>query len=88
MISTGFGQLTRLLGTLAGGKVAMVLEGGYDLASICDSAEECVKALLGDPSPVISQEMLLSKPNVNCVESLEEVIKIQCKIRTTETHFL
>ncbi|OQV20372.1 Histone deacetylase 4 [Hypsibius exemplaris] len=74
-----FGQLTRLLGTLAGGKVALVLEGGYDLASICDSAEECVRALLGDPSPQISEETLLSKPNFNCVQSLEEVVRIQMK---------
>ncbi|XP_055348339.1 histone deacetylase 4-like isoform X2 [Paramacrobiotus metropolitanus] len=74
-----FGQITRLLGTLAGGKVAMVLEGGYDLAAICDSAEECVKALLGDPAPPIREEVLVSKPNVNCVESLEEVIRIQMR---------
>lgn len=65
---------------MASGKVAMVLEGGYDLASICDSAEECIKALLGDASPPISQGILLAKPNANCVESLEEVIKIQCKL--------
>ena len=57
----------------------MVLEGGYDLASICDSAEECVKALLGDPAAPISQEVMLAKPNANCVTSLEEVIKTQCK---------
>ena len=77
----GFGQLTRLLGTLAGGKVALVLEGGYDLASICDSSEECVRALLGDPSPQMSEETLLSKPNFNCVQSLEEVVKIQSKAK-------
>ncbi|GAU99331.1 hypothetical protein RvY_10352 [Ramazzottius varieornatus] len=76
---TCFGQLTRLLGTLAGGKVALVLEGGYDLAPICDSAEESVKALLGDPSPQMSEETLTSKPNENCVKSLEEVIAIQSK---------
>merc|ERR1712137_1328175 len=41
-----FGLMTRQLMELAGGKVIMTLEGGYDLPSICDASHECVRALL------------------------------------------
>ena len=40
--------MTKQLMTLANGKVVLSLEGGYDLPSICNSAEMCVKALLGE----------------------------------------
>lgn len=40
--------MTKELMSLAGGKVILSLEGGYELMSICDSAEMCVSALLGD----------------------------------------
>uniref|UniRef100_A0A8C6PTS4 histone deacetylase n=1 Tax=Nothobranchius furzeri TaxID=105023 RepID=A0A8C6PTS4_NOTFU len=43
-----FGQLTKLLMDLAGGRVVMALEGGHDLTAICDASEACVSALLGD----------------------------------------
>ena len=33
---------------MADGRVVMALEGGYSLPSLCDAAELCVKALLGD----------------------------------------
>lgn len=38
-----FGFMTRQLMTFAGGRVVLALEGGYDLASISDAAEQCVK---------------------------------------------
>ena len=34
---------------LAGGKAALVLEGGYSLDALCDSAEQCTRALMGHP---------------------------------------
>ena len=40
--------MTRELMSLAGGKVVLTLEGGYDITSICDATEACVRALLGD----------------------------------------
>ena len=40
--------MTRELMSLANGKVVLALEGGYDIPSICASAEYSVKALLGD----------------------------------------
>ena len=45
---SGFGHMTREVMSLADGKVVLALEGGYDISSICDSAELSVRALLGD----------------------------------------
>ena len=41
-----FGYLTSTLLEHAAGKVVLALEGGYDLPSICDSAEACVKVCI------------------------------------------
>ncbi|VDD80282.1 unnamed protein product [Mesocestoides corti] len=43
-----FGWMTRLLTNqeIAGGRVALCLEGGYELNSLCDCTEACVRALL------------------------------------------
>lgn len=38
-----FGFMTRSLLNYANGKVVLALEGGYDLASISDAAEQCVR---------------------------------------------
>lgn len=43
-----FAHMTRDLMQLAGGRVVLSLEGGYDLAAMCDCAQECVRALLGE----------------------------------------
>lgn len=45
---SGYAQLTKQLMDVAGGHVVMALEGGYSLPSLCDAAEACVKALLGE----------------------------------------
>jgi acetoin utilization deacetylase AcuC-like enzyme len=47
-VRSGFGHMTRELMSLAGGKVVLTLEGGYDIPSICKATEACVRALLGD----------------------------------------
>lgn len=51
----GYAQLTKQLMDLAGGHVVMALEGGYSLPSLCDAAEACVKALLGEKVRNISR---------------------------------
>lgn len=74
-----FGYMTKQLMTLAKGRVVLALEGGYDLPSICDSAEECVRVLLGDtPSPICQSE-LSRAPCHNAVMSLQEAIQVQSK---------
>lgn len=45
----GYGLMTHMLSSLAGGRVIVVLEGGYNLISISESMTRCTKSLLGDP---------------------------------------
>jgi histone deacetylase 4/5 len=72
-----FGYMTHQLMQLAGGKVVLSLEGGYDLPAICDAAQECVRALLGDePSPLLAEE-LRRPPCQNAVDTLQKTIAIQ-----------
>lgn len=72
-----FGYMTQQLMQLADGKVVLSLEGGYDLPAICDSAEECVRALLGDESRSLSEEELRRTPNQNAIDTLQKTIAIQ-----------
>ncbi|XP_022905538.1 histone deacetylase 4 [Onthophagus taurus] len=72
-----FGFMTRQLMQLAHGRVVLALEGGYDLPSICDSAEECVRVLLGDPPSPISVSELSKSPCANAIVALQKVIRIQ-----------
>ena len=50
--------MTRELRTLANGRVVLALEGGYDLAAICDSAETCVRVLVGEEVPTLDEASL------------------------------
>ncbi|XP_017064983.1 histone deacetylase 4 isoform X4 [Drosophila eugracilis] len=72
-----FGFMTRELLQLANGKVVLALEGGYDLAAICDSAQECVRALLGDPAAPIAKAELERPPCQNAINTLQKTIAIQ-----------
>ncbi|VDP71332.1 unnamed protein product [Echinostoma caproni] len=46
--AAAFGWMTRLLSNdkIAGARVVLALEGGYELKSLCDCTEACVRALL------------------------------------------
>lgn len=72
-----FGRMTQMLMTLAKGKVVLALEGGYDLAAICDSAQECVRALLGDDPTPLREDELMREPCQNAVDTLQKTIAIQ-----------
>ncbi|KAK0404631.1 hypothetical protein QR680_017547 [Steinernema hermaphroditum] len=77
-----FGYFTRQLMNYADGKVVLALEGGYDLPSICDSAEECVKALCqssGEPTVQLSEEALSAVPQQACQETIQKVVAIHKK---------
>lgn len=78
-----FGHMTRQLMELAGGKVILALEGGYDLPSICDASYECVRALLGDDLAPIRPEELARRPCQNAIDSLQKIITIQVTTFTT-----
>lgn len=58
-------------------QIVLTLEGGYDLPSICDSAEECVRVLLGDEPSSIAEEELARVPCQNAIYTLQKVIAIQ-----------
>ncbi|XP_076670037.1 histone deacetylase 4 isoform X3 [Andrena cerasifolii] len=72
-----FGKMTQQLLSLADGKVVLALEGGYDLAAICDSAQECVRALLADEPSQLREEELTRTPCQNAIETLQKTIAIQ-----------
>jgi acetoin utilization deacetylase AcuC-like enzyme len=48
MYMPGFGHMTQQLMTLSDRKVALVLEGGYEVEPLCDCAEACLRALLNE----------------------------------------
>ncbi|XP_005097878.1 polyamine deacetylase HDAC10 [Aplysia californica] len=68
-----FAHFVNLLTPLASGKLALLLEGGYNLKSLAESTALCVRALLGDPTPNIAP---LSAPKPSVVESVLNCIKI------------
>jgi histone deacetylase 4/5 len=73
-----FGYLTRELMQLAEGKVVLALEGGYDLPAICDSAQECVRALLGDTvGAAIPDSELKRPPCQSAIETLQKTMALQ-----------
>lgn len=48
-----YAHLLSPLMSLAAGKVAVVLEGGYCLDSLAEGAALTLKTLLGDPCPIL-----------------------------------
>ncbi|XP_025418175.1 histone deacetylase 4 isoform X2 [Sipha flava] len=72
-----FAYMTQQLMQLADGKVILSLEGGYDLTAICDSAEECVRALLEDDVTPIVESELHRTPCQNAIKTLQKTIAIQ-----------
>jgi histone deacetylase 6 len=67
--------MTHMLKSLAGGKIILALEGGYNLDSIAVSGLACVKALLNDPIEALDP----IRPNSLCVQTIHEVIKVQSR---------
>lgn len=71
-----YGHMTRLLTCLAGGKVVLVLEGGYDLTTLGYCVALCTKALLCDPLPPLQQHL---SPCQSAVETLANVLSVHSK---------
>ncbi len=63
--------MTNMLSSLAQGRLAILLEGGYNLESISHSMTMCAKALLGDPLPTPLVESL----NPGAVSTIQRVVK-------------
>lgn len=62
-----YAHMTHLLLGLAGGRVVLVLEGGYNLVSISESMTMCTRTLLGDPLPELGR---LRAPHPGALQSL------------------
>ncbi|XP_058264902.1 polyamine deacetylase HDAC10 isoform X1 [Hemibagrus wyckioides] len=65
-----FGHLTHLLMSLAGGRLCVVLEAGYNLTSLAQSVCQTVQTLLGDPTPVLND---VGPPCHSALESIHNV---------------
>jgi histone deacetylase 6 len=69
----GYAHMTsRLLG-LAGGRVVLVLEGGYNLEAIALSSAACLRVLLGDSPPSERPEL----PAPAATRILDAVLRAQ-----------
>ncbi|XP_025069468.1 histone deacetylase 6 isoform X3 [Alligator sinensis] len=64
-----FAHLTHMLLALAGGKVVLALEGGYNLHSLTEGVSAALGSLLGDPCPP------LAGPAAPCPSALQSISK-------------
>ncbi|KAK6456859.1 histone deacetylase HDA1 [Scheffersomyces xylosifermentans] len=71
----GYGYMTHLLKGVAKGKLAVILEGGYNLDSISKSALGVAKVLVGEPP----ENTISEQPHLETIEVVDEVVKIQSK---------
>ncbi|KAM9752643.1 histone deacetylase 6 isoform 2-T2 [Menidia menidia] len=69
----GYAHLTHMLMALAGGRVLLILEGGYNLTSISDSMAMCTSTLRGDPPPPLAAP--LPPPHRRATAVINEVIR-------------
>src|SRR6185437_13195809 len=68
----GYAHLCHSLMSLAEGRICVVLEGGYCLASLAEGASLTLRTLLGDPCPFITDVCLPLHPTL--VDSVLNVI--------------
>lgn len=71
----GYAQMTHLLSSLAGGRVIVALEGGYNLSSISRSMAACVEVLLGDIPQLPNTEPQQDHIRKAAIASIELSIK-------------
>lgn len=53
----GFAHMTHMLKTVAGGRLVLALEGGYNLRSVARSVENCARTLIGHAPPPLSGDL-------------------------------
>jgi histone deacetylase 6 len=71
--------MTHMLMSLAGGKLAVCLEGGYNLDSIARSATAVSRTLMGQPPDRLEQ----TNPSITGVNDIKEVVRQQSKFWTS-----
>jgi histone deacetylase 6 len=67
--------MTRMLMSLADGKIAVCLEGGYNLRSIAISALAVTRTLMGEPPG----RVVTTVPTPSAIDTIEEVLRQQAK---------
>jgi histone deacetylase 6 len=70
---TGYAAMTERVCSLAGGRVVLALEGGYDPDAISEAAAACTSVLLGDTAPTVDP----GPPNAVGQRVIREVIETQ-----------
>ncbi|XP_054033169.1 histone deacetylase 6 [Dryobates pubescens] len=70
-----FGVITHLLGALAGGRLVLVLEGGYNLGVLAEGVGECLGVLLGDPPKL--PPLAAAPPQPAALKDLERTRRVQ-----------
>ncbi|RCH94855.1 Histone deacetylase hda1 [Rhizopus azygosporus] len=70
----GYAHMVHMLKSVNNGKMAIALEGGYNLNSTAMSALACMNVLLGDAPPPITSNLA---PKKECIETIEQVREIQ-----------
>ncbi|EDK41884.1 histone deacetylase HDA1 [Lodderomyces elongisporus NRRL YB-4239] len=78
----GYGYMTHMLKGIAKGKLAVILEGGYNLDSISESALAVAKVLIGEPP----ENTVKQQPHPDTIEVIDEVIKIQSRFWECLSH--
>ncbi|WVQ74620.1 hypothetical protein IAR50_004221 [Cryptococcus sp. DSM 104548] len=73
---TAYGHMTHMLSSLAGGKLVVALEGGYNLHAISNSALAVTRVLLGEIPPALGK---VPKASEAATEVVWQVAKEQSK---------
>lgn len=71
----GYGCMTHMLKGIAKGKLAVILEGGYNLDATSLSALAVAKVLVGEPP----ENTISNQPSLEAIEVIDEVKKVQSK---------
>ncbi|KAL6954552.1 histone deacetylase [Sarracenia purpurea var. burkii] len=64
----GYAQMTHMLNSLSGGKLLVILEGGYNLRSISSSAAAVIKVA----AKLFKYHSELTSPPIMCIKQIEE----------------
>ncbi|XP_019759351.2 histone deacetylase 6 isoform X2 [Dendroctonus ponderosae] len=70
-----YAHLIHMLGGLAGGKMLVVLEGGYFLPSLAEGALQTVKALLNDPSPPLEYHKNINSSVIDSINNVKVALR-------------
>ncbi|CAN6819882.1 unnamed protein product [Brassica oleracea] len=74
----GYSRMTQMLGDLCGGKMLVILEGGYNLRSMSSSATAVIKVLMGENAEN-DLPIATDPPSRACLRTVLDVMNIQMK---------